>query len=955
MRIFVSATAGLDAERAALDRVAERLNQRRGIEPGSPLHLEVIDWGRHVAPLLSDHGAVLQKPPATAEDVFLGLAWLRFSPPTSGQFALKKKTVPASERDFELAYRFWSRLDRPQCLFWRAVHLPQSLTEIDGLELDRVARFFSRFHPGEEGPFLYREFRGAEELEAELEKALAAIVEKRHRDAAKVTAPEPSPSAEAEEKERDPATGMTAGKAYAISLLDLEIAGHAELRKAHGSRPEALEGLERAFEQLVRENAGEYGGHPLRWSAKGGLVIFRGKRSFDRSVMTGLKVLHNLPVFNLDPQQNPLPSAIEVRAAVGEADILFRLPVSEITSADIDFTSDLQRRATHPGELSLAKRSLGHLDQRLAGRFKPKGRFDGEVVYVCRLPATNREAQAADVEDFIAKLKHQTSLVDSILGAPGSPIEVASAESIGAVADEVYAILNKFCQTFTAVDPDWTREFISQLGDGAALLRHEEGRLWQRLRRHYAENKAASGGASPKLHAMVQAASRRRSRPVVILEKLEERCRMLVAGEAAGPSAEAGGELRKKIEQFVRADELDVETALTDLLLNHKNDLAEILLAPPSEPYHQRLVDKLWETADLVLLDDLHSIRGHRRASDSELFDALTQGASPDARFRITRDLLAVEEDLDRPGVVERFRELGLEPTEADLQVIWRSLLVGHGDDAQRLRAAFKLSPDSMWQAISHPNAPLESLYAIGQRASKSGREDIQKIYFDCIRARLDAAVEAFRTREELSALTNLVLLLLDFPFLVESGYFERFDDVLGKFLARAQKAGMRVEYFENVRSKLETLHADADEKGPSKLPSGIKSLPLTLQRRLAAEPRYLFWFLSHPDLRIAGETLKHVSLANVERVLRVREINGAVMSAILRRPEFFARSQPLVAALNHPKCDQGFAAKHVPSMARSRGGLAELEKITRNSSANPAVRSLAQRALKNRTAAGKR
>jgi hypothetical protein len=159
---------------------------------------------------------------------------------------------------------------------------------------------------------------------------------------------------------------------------------------------------------------------------------------------------------------------------------------------------------------------------------------------------------------------------------------------------------------------------------------------------------------------------------------------------------------------------------------------------------------------------------------------------------------------------------------------------------------------------------------------------------------------------------------------------------------------GMKVDYFERLRETLEAARKNAGEKGNSKPPAGIKSLPLTIQRRLAGEARYIYWFVTHPDPRIACETLRHIGLVHVERVLRLREINGVVLSTILRKPELFTRQQAVLAALNHPKCSQEFANKYIPTMIRSRQGRTALEKIAQNPSASPVVRSTAKRAIDN-------
>ena len=41
---------------------------------------------------------------------------------------------------------------------------------------------------------------------------------------------------------------------------------------------------------------------------------------------------------------------------------------------------------------------------------------------------------------------------------------------------------------------------------------------------------------------------------------------------------------------------------------------------------------------------------------------------------------------------------------------------------------AFRLTPASMWQAISHPSIPIASIHAIGERVNMVGGEDARKI-----------------------------------------------------------------------------------------------------------------------------------------------------------------------------------------------------------------------------------
>ncbi|MEM8997296.1 MAG: hypothetical protein AAGF23_21110, partial [Acidobacteriota bacterium] len=476
----------------------------------------------------------------------------------------------------------------------------------------------------------------------------------------------------------------------------------------------------------------------------------------------------------------------------------------------------------------------------------------------------------------------------------------------------------------------------------------EEAELWGQLRDRASVGKL-NASIARRLDALARAASRRRSRAVVILEKLEQRCRSLATGNEPEPPAEVDyGELVKVIDRLLKADELDNETAITDLLLHHKQGFLSFLEQPGDErERHRRLIHKLWELADLLLLDDLYSIRGHRRADEPRVFDLLT-GTCRDPRFILVAKALHSGEKPEEVVLGRLFTEAGLRPTPADLQVVWRCLVLGHGTEGVRAVAAMKLTPLAMWSVVSHPSIPVTAIYAIAERMAKAEGEDAKKIFFDCVRPRLEQEVEDFRTKDQLELLTKLIVKMLSFAFLVETGYFERFDDLLARFLNRAQSVGMKIDYFERLRKTLEEARRTAGDKGPAKPPAGIKSLPLTIQRRLAGEARYIYWFVTHPDPRIACETLRHIGLMHVERVLRLREINSSVLLAILRKPELFTRQQAILAALNHPKCTQEFANKYTPSMTRSRQGRQALEKISQNPSASPVVRSTAKRALTN-------
>ncbi len=969
MRIFLASPTDVANYREAAKRVIDQLNEENGSKLGSKEFLEVVDWNSHLAPLMSlPERAILQELTVGEHDLFLGVAWLGFD------VAAADSGIASTERNFEIAFEFWREQKPEQCLLYRCMRLPEKLSEIDGRRFHRIGEYFSRFELGGTNPVRYYEFDSATDLEEHLRHELHGALQRLDSTArpsapsapavaeitpsapavAETTPSAPAAPAAAETTSRETAElaeferRMEPGKAYEVSFLAIEIVETEQIALVAKQSPRGIEVLNGAFRELVRSTAANYGGEIFRWSGGGGLVIFWSSRSYDHAIMTGLKVLHNLPVFNLDPEQNPAAVAVRTRTAAHDAVILYQHPSSEIVSQDIDFVLELKRDNTGPGELSITRRLLERIDERLKPHFKPKDRFQGEPVYVCRLPSAERGPRRSLLEETVKKIAPHTALILEVLEVPSSALDVSALEALSTAVDQSYSLLAKFCTSFASIDVDWPRERFEELLTTARKLRGEEAEVWSRLRRCYVEG-SFSAGKARKLEAIVQAASRRRSRTVVILDKLVQRCEELTGdGGAAAAVPEAltlDEELVRRVDALIRADALDIETVLTELLLNRKKTFLAYLAAGGGDERHRRLLDKLWEAADLVLLDDLYSIRGRQRADEPKVFDTLVAEPAGDGRFRAVHKLLDSSDKADAETVVRRFTDLGIEPSEADQQMAWRCLVLGHSEADVRNLSAFRLTPSSMWQAVSHPSIPIASIYAIGERVGKVEGEDTKKIFFDCIRARVEAAVLSFRTHEEMSAITKLVLLLLDFPFLVETGYFERFDDVLGKFLDRSQKAGLKVEYFESLRKTLEEARAGAD-KTPSKPPAGIKRLPPTIQRRLAGEARYVYWFVSHPDPRIASETLRHVGLMNIERVLRLREVNSAVLTALLRKPELFTRSQAIVAALNHPKCPQQFAGRYVPMLGRSRMGVQALEKVVANPSANPVVRSTAKNFL---------
>jgi hypothetical protein len=398
-----------------------------------------------------------------------------------------------------------------------------------------------------------------------------------------------------------------------------------------------------------------------------------------------------------------------------------------------------------------------------------------------------------------------------------------------------------------------------------------------------------------------------------------------------------------KIQRLITADELEQETALTDLLLNHKDLLSAFLVREVGKQEHTRLTERLWLLADLLLLDQIFSLQAYKRMSDQGIIDLLSKDPIQDSRFSIVKKLV-LSPDLVTLELVQQQAKDTQAPDDS-AEIIWRCLAIGSGNnDIQRL-AVSQLSLPSIWQLIARGKLPIDTLYHLGMRIRKEEGAELCKIYFDCSRARIDDEIGRASDRRVIAEVTKIIVLFLNFEFLVETTYFERFDELLTKFLASVESFGLKIGYFTKLRAGLGDKRV---EKGtPSgELPKGIRDLPLPIQRRLAGEKPYLHWFIGHPDYRIALETLRHIGLNNLEQVLRVPELNGLLLREILQRVEYFTKPSVIGLALQHPKCSIEFARANIPPLLRSAEGRRLLSHLRMTAAANPAVRKMAELAV---------
>lgn len=155
-KIFVASPSDVTDERTSIDEVISELNQTFGLNKN--IVLELIKWETHSAPGISTDGSqsIINSDIGTNYDLFIGILWTKFGTPT-------KKANSGTEEEFQIAYqRFLDSPDSIQILFYFKTSTPNSLSNIDPIQLGKVQEFKRSI--GGKGS-LYWEYTTVEELQ----------------------------------------------------------------------------------------------------------------------------------------------------------------------------------------------------------------------------------------------------------------------------------------------------------------------------------------------------------------------------------------------------------------------------------------------------------------------------------------------------------------------------------------------------------------------------------------------------------------------------------------------------------------------------------------------------------------------------------------------------------------------------------------------------------------------
>ncbi len=370
-------------------------------------------------------------------------------------------------------------------------------------------------------------------------------------------------------------------------------------------------------------------------------------------------------------------------------------------------------------------------------------------------------------------------------------------------------------------------------------------------------------------------------------------------------------------DRLLARDPLDAVDAVEELLQSGVELVVHALGPGGDDATAVRLARGLWRHADTILL---HELSPARRAFRLLPFLAGLRGPTA-APFALLARMFGAAA-LDDDGV-----SLGLAALERadDRAVLARCLLV-HPSEVARRRAAASLELSDLWNVIAHPSTPVAVCSFLFQHVSERAPNEYLKIFFFCVRESLRAAASG---KDVLDALA-LVSRFFQIPCFHEDIVFEPLLD-LDRTL-RARSAG-----FEDAAYAEALAAFTAGGAHESKPLEHMRDIPLAIQRKLAREGRFLTYFVSHSNDRVARETLPHLfRLDDITPFLRIATIHRVVLTELAKRKRFFRKEPPKLALLQNPKTPAIIARVFLPLVASE-----QLRLLAGNKHINPDVRRL--------------
>jgi hypothetical protein len=394
----------------------------------------------------------------------------------------------------------------------------------------------------------------------------------------------------------------------------------------------------------------------------------------------------------------------------------------------------------------------------------------------------------------------------------------------------------------------------------------------------------------------------------------------------SGPAHVDSLQLDDCLTALIRGDDLDVEDALNELSGDLRHAFVDFLKTNTDSIAD--IETGLWKRPEILIAGDFW------RSRRTRIFDVLADKSTP--RFANAFSTVRSFFDLDRAqgsactarDVADRVQDIPLEQRAR----FFRCLML-HPDYELRRYAVKNSTLSSAWKALTPKNVPCATVLSLLEQLVGSSRYTSvhRKIFFDTVYRRLLNVT----TRSDVLYTRGIVRILSRLDFFLEDEYFARLMSLLNYIEAKER-------YFDiddsTMREYTDALKREKQRVGSVETETpAFDDIPLVILRKLARDGHYWDLLSMHPIVKIARETVPHISTRDRALVVACNHrVNQEVLRVIGKRRSLFATLRARLTLLGNPRTPPGVSMEYLPDL-----GNKDVERLLRQPGVHPELRTM--------------
>lgn len=920
IRIFAAAPRDVRREYACLESLVQQLNKPGEMTGQMGITLELSDRDYH-----SDSIPGKGEQDVSEYDLFIGILWARFdSPPGEKSREGAAAFYPAAEEEFNYVYDLWKTKENPRIRLYYCLRsiLPK---DIDASQLERVRLFLDKIKADNQPTGFYKTFEDITSLKELLQQDLLEYM----REVNLNTLLEKRIKRNPEEIQAADNTLKQLKEGEIREIVFFSVGTHIPYKSIENQAIEKIQSILENHYHFVSEIAKQFNGCPISQGIDGGVWIFWGDHVHDRAVSVGIEIIKKQEDFKRDKKSGIPGEPLKIRIAAHCSSIEIRFPFKRMYASAIQNVSHIEKNAVPPGTFVITGSFYNKLDNKLKERLNYEKDYENTTLYSFRDTPERFRLSGNDADNILNRIKNNIQfLLNSLdqnvkLKMDDSRVH----ESMRSYVETIYENFEYFNRCFSDYDKiKDAGKALSNPGNYIKSLLKEDERLLEKFEELNIELKR-SDMDKPGLLSIKEYVKSIRTNSIPYLKYLLHQFEMQSEGEHDIDRINRDY-LLEKVVDFVEADPFHEETNFVELFLTKRDLLIDYISNYSDNEWHQRLISRLWQLADFVLIED------RTAAKNRGVFPLLANDDKNGNYFKVINRFLTMDFYPTRAEIENQFTRCNIKPKDSDITIILKSLLIAHQNRKVRTDIIQNIEFKNLWYIIAYSNTPLTVLGDIADFLSQGERdEDRMKVFFDLTLLNLLNHVYGTRDAATLSQLKFLIQGFYKFDFFVETGYFSRLNDLSMRFAAKAKKFNIDIEIIEDAKKRLDE-DCRKRKKPPKTIPKCMRELPLAIQRKLAREGHHIEYFVIHNNNFIASEANRYINTGNIDRFLAYPNINGTLMKMLLYRGELFGKKSTLYAAIAHRKCTREFAMNHYHQLTGE-----ELKSLANNLDINLAVR----------------